>query len=166
MPEIALVAAIAANRAIGLNNTLPWRCPADLRYFKELTLGHHLIMGRKTFESIGRPLPGRTTVVVTRNEQWQSEGCLVAGGLPEAIDLCDKDDKVFIVGGADIYTQALQFADSLYLTEIGASVEGDAFFPAFDRNEWQETARTSHAQSEPQPLEFDFVVYRRKARPC
>lgn len=166
MAEIALVAAIAANGVIGLNNALPWRCPGDLRHFKALTLGHHLIMGRKTFESIGRPLPGRTSVVVTRNNGWHADGCLVANGLPEAIELCAADDKVFIVGGADIYAQALRFADTLYLTEIRQAVAGDAFFPAFDREEWQETSRASHSQDEPQPLEFDFVVYRRRQDPA
>lgn len=162
MSRLAIIVAMARNRAIGLNNTLPWRCPEDLRRFKAVSMGHHLIMGRKTFDSIGRPLPGRTTVVVTRDPGLKIEGCLIAHSLPEAVAACAGDSDVFIVGGADIYAQSLALADTLYITEIRQDVAGDAFFPEFDRDAWLETSREACSQETPQPLEFDFVTYRRK----
>jgi len=119
-------------------------------------------MGRKTFDSIGKPLPGRTTVVVTRDKNLKIEGCLIAHSLPDAIKLCAGDEEAFIVGGADIYRQSLQLADTLYITEIQQNVEGDAHFPEFDRNLWQETARDVRTQETPQPLDYHFVTYRRK----
>lgn len=153
---------MAQNRTIGVNNSLPWRIPEDLKHFKALTMGHHMIMGRKTFDSIGKPLPGRTTVVVTRDKALKIEGCLVAHSLQEAIKLCANDSEIFIVGGADIYAQSLAAADTLYITEIPRDVDGDAHFPAFDRNAWQETAREIRSQETPQPLQYHFVTYRRR----
>jgi dihydrofolate reductase len=153
---------MAKNRTIGVNNTLPWRCPEDLKHFKALTMGHHMIMGRKTFDSIGKPLPGRTTVVVTRDKGLKIEGCLIAHSLQEAVKLCAGDAEAFIVGGADIYSQSLQLADTLYITEIQQDVEGDAHFPEFDRKLWQETARDVRTQETPQPLDYHFVTYRRR----
>jgi len=160
--SLSIIVAMAKNRTIGANNTLPWRCPEDLKHFKALTMGHHMIMGRKTFDSIGKPLPGRTTVVVTRDKNLKIEGCLIAHSLPDAIKLCAGDEEAFIVGGADIYRQSLQLADTLYITEIQQNVEGDAHFPEFDRNLWQETARDVRTQETPQPLDYHFVTYRRK----
>lgn len=161
-PELAIIVAMAKNRTIGVNNTLPWRCPEDLKHFKALTMGHHMIMGRKTYDSIGKPLPGRTTVVVTRDRNLMIEGCLVVHSLPEAIAACGNDEKIFIVGGADIYTQSLALADALYITEIRQDVEGDAHFPEFDRSKWQELAREKRTQETPQPLQYHFVTYQRK----
>lgn len=160
-PRISILVAMAQNRTIGANNALPWRCPEDLKRFKALTMGHHIIMGRKTFDSIGRPLPGRTTVVVTRNRTLNIEGCIVAHSLDEAIAACQSDAEVFIVGGADLYAQALPLADTLYLTEILQDVAGDAHFPEFETTHWQEISRETHRQETPQPLEFHFVTYRR-----
>jgi dihydrofolate reductase len=160
--SLSIIVAMAKNRTIGVNNTLPWRCPEDLKHFKALTMGHHMIMGRKTFDSIGKPLPGRTTVVVTRDKGLKIEGCLIAHSLQDAISLCAGDAEAFIVGGADIYSQSLQLADTLYVTEIQQDVEGDAHFPEFDRNLWQETARDMRTQETPQPLDYHFVTYRRK----
>jgi dihydrofolate reductase len=159
---LAIIVAMASNRTIGINNTLPWRIPEDLRHFKTLTMGHHMIMGRKTFDSIGRPLPGRITVVVTRNKGLNVEGCIVAHSLQEAIAACDGDREIFIVGGAQLYTQALPLADTLYITEIRQEVAGDARFPEFDMKDWQEVARERRSQQEPQPLEYDFVTCRRR----
>jgi dihydrofolate reductase len=150
---------MAKNRTIGINNTLPWRCPEDLKHFKALTMGHHMIMGRKTFDSIGKPLPGRTTVIVTRNMDLKIDGCTITYSLHEAIAACAKDNEIFIVGGAELYTQALPLADVLYITEIQQFVEGDAHFPSFDKDEWKEIAREKRSQSEPQPLEYHFVTY-------
>ncbi|MDD4928898.1 MAG: dihydrofolate reductase [Gallionella sp.] len=153
---------MAKNRTIGVNNTLPWRCPEDLKHFKALTMGHHMIMGRKTFDSIGKALPGRTTVVVTRDRELKIEGCLVAHSLPDAIAACACDSKIYIVGGAEIYTQALPLMDTLYITEIQQDVIGDAHFPEFDTSIWQEVSREVRTQATPQPLEYHFVTYHRK----
>lgn len=158
--SISLIVAMARNRTIGINNTLPWRCPEDLKHFKALTMGHHLIMGRKTFDSIGKPLPGRTTVVITRDRHLKIEGCLMAHSIPEAIKACGPDAEIFIVGGADIYTQSLLLADTLYITEIQQDVAGDAHFPAFDQSVWREIAREVRSQQTPQPLDYHFVTYR------
>lgn len=159
--SVSIIVAMAHNRTIGINNTLPWRCPEDLKHFKALTMGHHMIMGRKTFDSIGKALPGRTTVVVTRDKNLKIEGCLIAHSLQEAIKLCADDTETFIVGGADIYAQSLNLADTLYITEIQQDVEGDAHFPTFDKLAWHETAREVCAQETPQPLQYHFVTYRR-----
>ncbi|MBI5659042.1 MAG: dihydrofolate reductase [Nitrosomonadales bacterium] len=161
--KLSVIAAMAQNRTIGINNTLPWRIPEDLRHFKTLTMGHHIIMGRKTFDSIGKPLPGRTTVVVTRNRELElPPGCLVAHSLEEAIAACAGDEEVFIAGGAELYAQALLFADTLYLTELQQQVEGDAHFPELDRGAWQEVSRERRSQIEPQALEYHLVTYRRR----
>jgi len=154
---------MAKNRTIGIANTLPWRIPEDLKHFKALTMGHHMIMGRKTFESIGKPLPGRTTVVVSRERSLKIEGCIVAHSLPEAIAACASDPQILVVGGADIYAQALELADTLYITEIQREVIGDTWFPEFDRAEWQEVSREIRRQETPQPLEYHFVEYRRNS---
>ncbi|MBK9160989.1 MAG: dihydrofolate reductase [Nitrosomonadales bacterium] len=163
-PKISILVAMARNRIIGVNNTLPWRCPEDLKHFKTLTMGHHMIMGRKTFDSIGKPLPGRTTVVVTRNADLAIEGCLMAHSLEHAITACAGDEEIFIVGGAQLYAQALPLADTLYITEIQQDVAGDAWFPAFDRSEWRETSRETRRQETPEPLEYHFATYRRGNR--
>lgn len=163
--SLSLIVAMAQNRTIGLNNALPWHCPEDLKHFRMLTMGHHLIMGRKTFDSIGRPLPGRTTVVVTRNPELKIAGCLIAHSLEEAIALCAGDSEPFVVGGAELYAQALPLVDTLYVTEIQQEVEGDAYFPPLDHTIWHEITREKHRQTTPQPLEYHFVTYRRKIRP-
>jgi dihydrofolate reductase len=162
MSKISIIVAMAQNHTIGVNNTLPWRCPEDLKHFKTLTMGHHMIMGRKTFDSIGKPLPGRTTVVVTRDKALKVDGCLMAHSLEQAITLCKGDNETFIVGGAEIYAQALPLANSLYITEIQQDVEGDAHFPEFDKRAWNETVREVHSQETPQPLQYHFVTYQRK----
>ncbi len=162
MSRISLIVAMAKNRTIGINNTLPWRCPEDLKHFKALTMGHHMIMGRKTFDSIGKALPGRTTVIVTRNKNLSIEGCVIAHSLQEAINVCSGDEEIFVVGGAELYSQSLDLVDTLYITEIQQAVEGDAYFPEFDHSKWQETSRDIRAQDTPQPLEYHFVTYLRK----
>lgn len=157
--QISIIVAMAQNRTIGINNTLPWRCPEDLRHFKALTMGHHMIMGRKTFDSIGKPLPGRTTVVVTRNTRLQIDGCIIAHSLQQAIAACAGDNEIFIVGGAELYAQALPLANKLYVTEIRQDIQGDAHFPEFDKKQWREAARERHSQDQPQPLEYHFATY-------
>jgi dihydrofolate reductase len=159
--RISIIVAMARNRTIGINNTLPWRCPEDLKHFKSLTMGHHMIMGRKTFDSIGKPLPGRTTVVVTRNRELKIEGCIVTHTLDEAIAACAGDEEIFIVGGAELYTQALPLADTIYLTEIQQDIIGDAHFPPFNQNAWREVKREVRVQETPQPLTYHFVTLQR-----
>lgn len=158
--RISIISAHAANRTIGINNTLPWRLPEDLQYFKALTLGHHILMGRKTYESIGKPLPGRTTVIITRSNYPAPEGVKIAHSLQEAIDVCGADEEIFFVGGAELYAQALPLADRLYLTEIQADVNGDAWFPDYDRADWREASRNVR-RDEASGLEFHFAVYDR-----
>lgn len=159
-PRISVISALARNRVIGIDNSLPWRLPEDLKYFKALTLGHHILMGRKTYESIGKPLPGRTTVIITRGTFPAPDGVKIAHSLQEAIDVCGDDQEIFFVGGAELYAQALPLADRLYLTEIQAEVEGDAWFPAFDKNQWRETSR-DRRHEEKNGMEYHFVVYDR-----
>lgn len=158
--RISLISALAQNRTIGIDNTLPWRLPEDLRHFKALTLGHHILMGRKTYESIGKPLPGRTTVIITRGDYAAPAGVKIAHSLQEAIAICGADEEIFFVGGAQLYAQALPLADRLYLTEIQAEVEGDAWFPDYDRAQWREVSRDRRTD-EAAGLEYHFVVYDR-----
>ncbi len=160
--ELAIIVAMSSNRTIGINNTLPWRCPEDLKHFKALTMGHHLIMGRKTFDSIGKPLPGRTTVVVSRDRRLKIDGCTVVHSLPEAIASCARDPQIFVAGGADIYAQALPLVDTLYITEIQQNIVGDAAFPDFDKTKWLEVSREIRHQETPEVLEYHFIIYRRK----
>lgn len=164
MPErnISIIVAMANNRIIGANNTMPWRCPEDLKYFKSLTMGHHMIMGRKTFDSIGKPLPGRVSVIVTRNRDLEIEGCVMAHSLDEAIRACKDDNEIFIVGGAELYALALPLVNKLYITEIQQDFDGDTYFPEFDKTKWRETAREERHQDAPQPLDYHFVTYLRK----
>lgn len=159
---LSLIVAMAKNRVIGINNTLPWHIPEDLKRFKALTMGHHMIMGRKTFDSIGKPLLGRTTVVVTRNHDLQIAGCVMAHSLDEAIAVCADDNEIFVIGGAELFKAALPLADMLYLTEIQHEIAGDVFFPQFDQNEWREMQREPRSQQIPQMLEYHFVEYRRR----
>jgi dihydrofolate reductase len=161
-PGVSLIVAMAKNRVIGINNTLPWHLPADLKHFKALTMGHHMIMGRKTFESIGRPLPGRITVVVTRDADYSVPGVIVANSLEAAISACGNDDEIFVIGGAELYRQAINLADRIYLTEIDADIQGDAHFAEFDSKLWQETERMEHVPDEKNAHSYHFVVYDRK----
>lgn len=166
--KIALLWAMAQNRVIGRNNSLPWHLPEDLKYFKRITLGKPVIMGRKTFDSIGKPLPGRTNVVVTRNPQWAHDGVKTVTSLEAARDLCepiaanDGVDEAMIIGGAQIFELALPLADRLYLTEVHAEVAGDTFFPEFDRTDWEEVAREDFAADGANPYHYSFVVLDRK----
>ncbi|MGC2166644.1 MAG: dihydrofolate reductase [Gallionella sp.] len=161
MTHLSIIVAMAMNRTIGKDNSLPWRCPDDLKRFKALTMGHHLIMGRKTFQSIGRALPGRTTVVVSRDHKLELEGCMVINSISEAVAACASDSQIFVVGGAEIYAQTLEIADTLYITEIQKDVAGDTLFPEFDLSAWDELSREFHHQVTPEPLDYHFVVYRR-----
>lgn len=159
MTKLSIIVAIAKNRVIGINNTLPWHLPEDLKRFRALTMGHHIIMGRKTYESLGRLLPGRTTVIVTRNRDYQVEGALVANSLQDAIALSKDDDEIFLIGGAELYQAGLNLADKLYVTEIDLDVAGDAHFPQISLQQWHETAREAHVSEK--GLQFSYVTYQR-----
>lgn len=163
--KISLIAAMARNRVIGRDNRLPWRLPADLRRFKELTLGHTLLVGRRTFESIGRPLPGRKMLVVSRREGYAPEGVRVARSVQEALDLAREagEAELFVGGGAEIYRQTLPVADRLHLTRIEEDVPGDAYFPEFDEAQWRLVDREDHEPSEGVPFAWSFQVYDRRA---
>ena len=156
---IALVVAMAENRVIGKENKLIWHLPADLKFFKNLTTGHPIIMGRKTFESIGKPLPNRTNIVITRQADFTAEGCMVAHSLTEALMLAQQlDSDIFVIGGAEIYKQAMFLADTIYLTEVHHTFEGDTFFPEIDSVLWQETSREEHKADEKNPYDYAFVT--------
>ena len=160
-PRISLIAALAKNRVIGIENRLPWRLPEDLAHFKALTLGHPILMGRKTFESLGRPLPGRRNIVITRNADYQPAGCEIATSIPDAIARCTEADEIFFIGGADLYAQALPIVHRLYLTEVAIEAVGDAWFPDYDRTAFREISRESRTGEKGDTLAFDFVVYER-----
>lgn len=161
--RISLIAAVADNGVIGCRGELPWHLASDLRRFRELTMNHHLLVGRKTFESIGRALPGRRMVVISRAQPRLPAGVVAADGLDAALRLAELtgDDEVFVAGGAEIYALALPRADRLYLTRVHASPEGDAFFPAIDFGEWRPTEREEGTVDERSPLPHTFLVYDR-----
>ncbi|WP_303311986.1 dihydrofolate reductase [Hymenobacter sp. BT730] len=160
---IALIVAVAENNVIGRNNQLLWHLPDDLKHFKQLTLGHPIIMGRRTYESIGRPLPGRTNIVVTRQQDWQAPGVTTAFSVPEALEAAGKlDEEVMVIGGGEIYQQALPAVDVIYLTEVHHHFEGDAYFPELDRAVWQEETRERHEPDEKHAFPFSFVTLRRR----
>lgn len=158
--KLSLIVAVAKNGVIGHNNSMPWHLPEDLKHFRALTTGHHIIMGRKTYESLGRLLPGRTTVIVTRNQDYKLEGALIAHSLASAVALCAGDAEAFVIGGAELYQQALDFVDKLYVTEVDLTPVGDAYFPPIEAAQWQEISRD--AQTSTQGLSFDYVSYARK----
>jgi dihydrofolate reductase len=160
MQTISLIVATAKNGVIGLNNTLPWHLPEDLKRFRALTTNHHIIMGRKTYESLGRLLPNRTTVIVTRNSNYHVEGALIVQSLEAAIALCHRDPSPFIIGGATLYQDALALVDVLHVTDIDLEVDGDAFFPTIDLKVWQLTAEESHQSAN--GLNFRYLTYAKK----
>ncbi len=160
MTQLSIIVAVANKNVIGINNALPWHLPEDLKRFKALTMGHHIIMGRKTYESLGRLLPGRTTVIVTRNKHYHVEGAVVAHSVEQALAVCVNDDEVFLIGGAELYQQGFALADKLYITEVHADFTGDAFLPNFDLTQWDEVSRESH-QAE-NGLDFSYVTYQRR----
>ena len=158
---ISIIVALAENRVIGVNNTLPWRLPNDLKHFRRLTTGHAIILGRKNYESIGKPLPERTNIVITRNHDFHADGCLIAHSLDEALVLAGNDPEIFVIGGAEIYRAALARTDRLYLTRVHAVIAGDTYFPEFDETEWREISRERHEPDERHAYAYSFVVLER-----
>jgi dihydrofolate reductase len=164
----SMIVAMAENRVIGINNKLPWYLPNDLKYFKQVTMGKPILMGRKTYESIGKPLPGRANIVITRNQDWSAEGVKVVHSLEQAFELgesvCEIDgqEEVMIIGGDQIYQTSLPDVDRIYLTKVHAAVEGDAYFPEVDWSEWREIGREDFEAEGPNPYDYSFIVLDRK----
>ena len=155
----SIIVAKAENQIIGQDNQLPWHLPNDLQHFKRITMGHHVIMGRKTFASIGKPLPGRALIVVTRNPNYRADGCTVAQDITTALTVAEQagETEVFIAGGAAIYQATLAWADKIYMTEIRATIVGDTLFPIIKADEWQEVSRTPHPADQKHLYAYDFV---------
>lgn len=164
---VSLIAAVARNGVIGRQNDIPWHLPTDLKFFKQTTEGHAVIMGSKTYESIlgslGKPLPHRRNIVISRNQQYPAHsGVEVVNSLKDALTLAADDDEIFIIGGGQIYSQALPYADRLYITEIKADIDnGEVFFPEFSLHDWREVSRINHAKNQRDEYDFDFVIYER-----
>lgn len=158
-PRIYLLAAVARNGVIGKDNRLPWHLPEDLKHFKRLTMGHPIIMGRKTWESLGKALPGRENIVVSRQPGYDAPGAAVASSLEGALALCAGESVAFVIGGHRLFVDSLPLAAGLVLTEIQRDFEGDVTFPEFDRSQWRETQREAHAAAD--GMRFDFVLYER-----
>ena len=163
--KISIVVAMAANRVIGKDNRLPWHLPADLKHFKETTMGKPILMGRKTWESIGRPLPGRTSIVITRDEAYEAPGCIVVHSIKAALQAAGEQEEVMIIGGAEFYRQVLAYADRIYLTRIHQDFEGDTRFPRLDEAEWKEAGRVDCEADESNPYAYSFIRLDRVSAP-
>ena len=167
MVRLAVIVAASRNGVIGRNNALPWHLPEDLRYFKRITMGKPIVMGRKTFESIGRPLPGRTNIVISRQPDYAPEGVRVVASLDAAlalaedIALIDGTDELMVIGGAEIYKAAIPKASRLYLTEVHADIDGDAYLPAIDWSQWHEQSRERFNAGDANPYDYSFVIFER-----
>ena len=159
---ITLIAAVAENNALGKDNQLLWHLPDDFKRFKSVTTGHHIIMGRKTFESFPKPLPNRTHVIISRQKNYQPEGCIVVDSLEKAIAVCPKNEETFIIGGGEIYKQSIAIADKLDITKVHHSFDADTFFPEIDINEWELKSSEFHPKDEKHQFDFAFETYLRK----
>ena len=159
----SFVVAVSNNNVIGKDNKLPWHLPADLKFFKRLTTGHHIIMGRKTFESFGKPLPDRTSVVITRQKKYHPEGCVVVHSLEEALKIASDEKEALIIGGAEIFKQAMPIADRIYLTRIKENFEGDTFFPELNKEEWILKEKKDFEPDEKNKYAYSFCIYERKS---
>ena len=162
--RLSILVAMAKNRVIGRDNRLPWHLPADLKHFKFLTMGQAIVMGRKTYESIGKPLPGRANIVITRQTDYQIPGAVVVNSLEDALLVCEEtsttDTENFIIGGEKLYRQTIKICQRMYITEIQGNFDGDVFFPEFDPSDWEEAQRDKHVEGN---LEYHFVVLERKS---
>ena len=159
--KLSLIVAMASNRAIGLNNQMPWHLSADLKKFKQITMGAPILMGRKTYESIGKPLPGRSNIIISRNPSYTQQGCSVFNNIQSALASCQDYDEVFIIGGATFYQSMLAQADFIYLTQINKSFEADTFFPEINRNEWKEVSREDINDDKSVDFSYSFIKLER-----
>lgn len=156
---LSIIVAVAENNVIGKDNDLIWRLPADLKYFKKTTLGHPVIMGRKTFESFPGLLPGRKNIIITRQKKYEVEGATVVGSIEKAIEICDKNDEIFIAGGAEIYKQTLNMVSKVYLTQVHETFDGDAYFPKLDLDVWKQTKALLVRKDDKNPHDCTFMVF-------
>jgi len=162
-PIISMIAAMAHHRVIGIRNSMPWHLPSDMKWFRLHTLGKPIVMGRKTFESFGsKPLPGRTNIIITRDTSYQAGDSIVVTSIEQAMEAAGDVDEIMIIGGASFYEQMLPRADRLYLTYVDAEIEGDAWFPEFDENQWREVERIHHPADEKNKYPHDFVILERR----
>lgn len=159
---ITLIAAVAENNALGKDNQLLWHLPDDFKRFKNVTSGHYIIMGRKTFESFPKPLPNRTHIIITRQKKYPSENCIVVDSLQKAIAICPPTEELFIIGGGEIYNQSIEIADKLDITRVHNTFDADTFFPEIDLNKWKLTSAEFHAKDEKHYFDFTFETYLRK----
>ena len=159
---ITLIAAAAENNALGKDNDLLWHLPEDFKRFKQITSGHYIIMGRKTFESFPKPLPNRTHIIITRQKEYLADGCLVVHSLEEALEISPQNEEVFIIGGAQIYKQALPFADKIDLTRVHIELDADAFFPEFNTSKWNLVFSEKHFKDEKHQFDYTFETYIKK----
>jgi len=160
-PCVSIIVAMAKNRVIGADNGIPWHLPNELKLFKSVTMGHHIVMGRRTYESINRLLPGRTTVIVTRQPGYRVSGAKIAHGLEDAIAACDADYEIFVIGGAELFKSALPIADRIYLTTVDAEPAGDTLMPEFDLGKWRETSSQSYPADNGHRHAYRFAIYDR-----
>ena len=161
--RLSIVVAMAANRVIGRDNRLPWHLPADLKHFRQLTTGKPILMGRKTWESIGRPLPERTNIVITRDTDYAAAGCVVVHSIDAALRAAGHNDEVMVIGGSELYRQVLPQVTTIYLTRVHADIEGDAVFPEIDESEWREVERTDCVPDEKNAHAYSFITLERVA---
>ncbi len=159
--KLSLIVAMAMNRTIGINKKMPWHLSADLKKFKKITMGRPIIMGRRTFESIGRPLPGRQNIIISRNSQYQQQGCLVFNDLDSALQSCADNDEIFVIGGATLYEATLERADRLYITHIQQAFDGDTWFPEIKLTQWREIEREDIDDDNSVDFNYSFIVYER-----
>ena len=159
---ISIIAAIGNNWVIGKNNKIPWNLPEDMEHFKKLTLGKPVIIGQRTFQSIGKPLSGRTNIILTKDDNFKQEGCLIANSIEEALKAAGNAEEVMICGGESVYRQFLPLANRMYLTLVEGDYEGDAFFPEFDYKDWNETERIKNEPDKDNPYKYSFVTLERK----
>ena len=159
--QLSIIVAMDRNRVIGKGDALPWHISSDLKNFKKITMGKPIVMGRKTHESIGRPLPGRENIILTRDKTYQATGCTILHSMDEIFEHCNDVEEVMITGGAEIYKLSLEQATNLYLTEVHTEIEGDTFFPEFDRSEWKEVSREDFSADEKNEFDYSFVLLER-----
>ncbi|WP_257352357.1 dihydrofolate reductase [Pseudalkalibacillus decolorationis] len=157
---ISLLVAVAKNRVMGKDNDLPWHLPEDLKWFKNVSMGHTIIMGRNTYESIGKPLPGRKNVIITTDKSYIAEGCIVTHSIEEALE--QNGEEQIVIGGAQVFKQVLPITDRIYLTQIDEEFEGDTFFPELDESEWEVTSKEKGIKNEKNPYDYYFTIYDRK----
>ena len=164
MCKVSIIVAVSKNNVIGKDNQLIWHLPADLKHFKKLTTGHHIIMGRKTFESIGKALPNRVSVIITRQKNYKQENCIITHSLKEAINKAKEDTEIFIIGGASIYEEAIKLSDKIYLTSIDDNFEGDTFFPTINWSEWEKIEEQKFEADKKNKYNYSFITFENKYR--